>query len=216
MLKCSNESIPSFPEGSHPIDQTTQWQAIFIDRDGVVNEEPGPILFPEQFHPFPRSLHAIYQINRWGRLCIVVSNQAAFAKGQLTEENFTRTGLKLKNALAAMHAHIDDFFYCPHFPYWQEGFVRELCHPCQCRKPGTLLFEQASHKYQLDLKKTVFIGDKTSDFEVAKRLGMFSIGVRTGHGGRDGLYDCAPQYWADDLLDAIDRLKRNHSHANSL
>ena len=216
MLKSSNESIPSFPEGSHPIAQTTQWEAIFIDRDGVVNEEPGPILIPEQFHPFPRSLQAIHQINRWGRICIIVSNQAAFAKGLLTEENFARIGLKLKNALAARHAHIDDLFYCPHFPQWQEGYVRELCHPCRCRKPGTLLFEQARHKYRLDLKNTVFIGDKTSDFEAARRLGMFSIGVRTGHGGLDGQYDCVPHCWADDLLDAIHRLKRNDSHENTL
>ena len=168
MLKRSHESIPSFPE------------AVFVDRDGVVNEEPGPIVSPEQFHLFPRSLRGIHEINRWGRLCIVVSNQAAFAKGLLTEEKFAQIGLKLKNVLAAKQAHIDDLFYCPHFPHWQEGYVRELCHSCQCRKPGTLLFEQASHKYRLVLKNAVFIGDKTSDFEVARRLGMFSIGVRTG------------------------------------
>ena len=204
MLKRSHESIPSFPE------------AIFVDRDGVLNDEPGPVVFPEQFHPIPRSLDAIHQINRWGRLCIVVTNQAAFAKGLLTEAIFAQIGLKLKNDLAARQAHIDDLFFCPHFPQWQEGYVRELCHPCQCRKPGTLLFEQASQKYRLDLENTVFIGDKTSDFEVARRLSMFSIGVRTGHGGQDGQYDCAPLCWADDLLDAVHLLKRIESPQNSL
>ena len=204
MLKRSHESIPSFPE------------AIFVDRDGVLNDEPGPVVLPEQFHPIPRSLDAIHQINRWGRLCIVVTNQAAFAKGLLTEAIFAQIGLKLKNDLAARQAHIDDLFFCPHFPQWQEGYVRELCHPCQCRKPGTLLFEQASQKYRLDLENTVFIGDKTSDFEVARRLSMFSIGVRTGHGGQDGQYDCAPLCWADDLLDAVHLLKRIESPQNSL
>ena len=183
-------------------------EVVFVDRDGVINEEPGPILTPEQLVFIPGSLPAILEINRQEKLCIGVTNQSAFARGLLTEEGFDRIGRKLNNALAAIGAHLDDLFYCPHYPRWEEGWIKELCHPCPCRKPGTLLLEQAARKYNLDLHKAVFIGDATTDFEAAKRVGMPAIGVRTGHGGQDGKYSIEPDFWAADLKEAVRLLMR--------
>ncbi|MBF0276512.1 MAG: HAD-IIIA family hydrolase [SAR324 cluster bacterium] len=178
-------------------------EAVFVDRDGVINQEPGPILSPDQLLFIPGSLEAILRINRMGKYCIGVSNQAAFARGLLSREVFEEICLKLEKALEKIGASLDDFFYCPHYPHWEEGWIKELCYPCQCRKPGTLLFEQAAKKYGLELQKTVFIGDATTDFEAAKRIGMFSIGVRTGHGGKDQKCDTEPDQWAEDLNKAV-------------
>ncbi len=179
-----------------------------MDRDGVINEEPGPILTPEQLLFIPGSLDAILEINRLKKLCVVVSNQAAFARGLLTEEVFQQICLKLDNALAEIGAHLDDAFYCQHYPHWEKGWLKELCHPCQCRKPGTRLFEEAAQKHHLDLHKALFIGDSTTDYEAAKRAGMVSIGVRTGHGGQDKKCETEPDLWATDLKDAVRLLRK--------
>ncbi len=185
-------------------------ETIFLDRDGVINEEPGPILTPTQLLFIPGSLEAIRQINQQKKLCIVITNQGAFARGLLTQEVFEQICSKLNQHLHDAGAHIDDLFYCPHYPYWQEGWIKELCHPCACRKPGTLLFEQAAEKYKIDFKKAVFIGDATSDFEAAQRLGMQSIGVQTGHAGQDGKYECQPNQWAKDLRSAVTLLETSN------
>ena len=81
-------------------------EVIFVDRDGVINEEPGPILTPEHLLFIPGSLDAILEINRLKKLCIIVSNQAAFARGLLTQEMFQQICLKLDNALAEIGAHL--------------------------------------------------------------------------------------------------------------
>ncbi|MBF0286831.1 MAG: HAD-IIIA family hydrolase [SAR324 cluster bacterium] len=182
-------------------------ETIFLDRDGVINEEPGPILTPEQLLFIPGSLEAIQRINQQKKLCIVITNQAAIARKQLSQEVFEQICLKLSRHLENLGAHIDDLFYCPHYPHWEEGWSKALCHPCECRKPGTLLFKQAAQRYNIDFKKSIFIGDTTSDFEAAKRLGMRSIGVRTGHGGQDGKCPCHPDSWAENLQGAVNLLE---------
>ncbi len=179
---------------------------VFLDRDGVINEEPGPILRPEQFRFIPGSVQAIRRINDKGWRCLVVSNQAAFAKRQLTMENFQRICEKMEQGLREVGAHVDDLFYCPHYPRWQEGWDAELCGPCDCRKPGTLLFHQAAEKHGVDWKQTVFIGDTTTDFEAARRLGIPMIGVQTGHAGKDGKCDGTPTLWVKDLQMAVEEV----------
>ena len=69
------------------------------------------------------------------------------------------------------------------------------------------MFEQAAQTHHLDLRKAVFIGDATTDYEAAKRAGMCSIGVRTGHGGQDEKYETEPDLWAADLKDAVGLLR---------
>lgn len=182
-------------------------KAVFVDRDGVINQEPGPILTPAEFVWIPRSLEAIARINARGWLCIVISNQSAFARGTLTRENFAAIHQKMLNDLATGGAHIDDMRYCPHYPRWQEGWVKALCVPCECRKPGTRLFAEAAEKFGFTPQEAVFIGDTSTDFEAAARWGMASIGVHTGHAGQDGKSSAQPDRWADDLFAAVETLE---------
>lgn len=177
-------------------------KAVFVDRDGVINQEPGPILTPDQFVWIPGSIEAIARINAQGWLCIVVSNQSAFARGTLTQANFDAIHDKMQKDLQRHNAHIDGMYYCPHYPRWEAGWIKALCIPCECRKPGTKMFAEASRQHGFTPAEAVFIGDCSTDFEAAKRWGMRSIGVRTGYAGRDGKSDVQPDGWAEDLLDA--------------
>lgn len=181
-------------------------QAVLLDRDGVINEEPGPILNRTQFIMIPGSANAIARLNQRGWLCLVISNQAAFARGKLDAQTFAAITEKMEEELSQAGARIDAQYYCPHHPDWENGKPRPVPEPCGCRKPRPGLLNQAGLAHAFNPNEAVLIGDKTSDFEAAARWGCSSIGVRTGHGGKDGLCARKPDFWGEDLADAVEML----------
>jgi len=122
-------------------------RVILLDRDGVINQEPGPILTPEQFVMIPKSAAAVARLNAKGWQCFVITNQAAFARGDLSETVFQTITAKMVSELEKSGAHIDGQYYCPHHPDWKNGQRRKEPKPCACRKPGTLLLEQAAAEH---------------------------------------------------------------------
>jgi len=87
---------------------------ILLDRDGVINEEPGPILTPEQFVMIPKSAAAVARLNDQGWRCFVITNQAAIARGDLNESVLKTITEKMHSELEKSGAHIDGQYYCPH------------------------------------------------------------------------------------------------------
>ena len=179
---------------------------VLLDRDGVINQEPGPILTSEQFVMIPNSASAVARINAKGWLCFVITNQSAFARGDLSEPVFQTITDKMHLELEKSGAHIDGQYICPHHPDWENGKRRMAPKRCTCRKPGTLLLEQVSAKYGFSPDEAVLIGDSTSDFAAAVNWGTCVIGVRTGHAGQDNKENADPDYWEDDLWSAIEFL----------
>ena len=186
---------------------------VLLDRDGVINEEPGPILSPDHFVMIPKSAAAVARINARGWRCFVITNQAAFAKGDLSKKVFQTITEKMCSELQKSAAHIDGQYYCPHHPDWDKGQLRTASKACTCRKPGTMLLEQASAEHGFSVEETVLIGDSTSDFAAATKWGTSSIGVRTGHAGQDGKSSAEPDYWKADLWEAVEFLLGNSSRA---
>ena len=186
-------------------------RVILLDRDGVINQEPGPILTPEQFIMIPKSSEAVARINAQGWKCFVITNQAAIARGDLNQAVFQEITDKMHHELQKSGARIDGQYFCPHHPDWENG--KRLTEPkqCSCRKPGTLMLEQASSEHGFAPDETVFIGDTTTDFAAASGWGTPSIGVRTGCAGQDGKVSIAPDYWTDDLWSAVELLLENTS-----
>ena len=186
-------------------------RVILLDRDGVINQEPGPILTPEQFVMIPKSAAAVARLNAKGWQCFVITNQAAFARGDLSETVFQTITAKMGSELEKSGAHIDGQYYCPHHPDWKNGQRRKEPKPCACRKPGTLLLEQAAADHKFSAAESVLIGDSIGDFAAAAKWGTCSIGVRTGHAGQDGKASAEPDYWKADLWDAVEFLLENSS-----
>jgi len=184
---------------------------VLLDRDGVINEEPGPVLTPEKFVMIPKSAEAVARINDRGLRCFVITNQAAFARGDLNESGFQSITEKFYQELKKSGAHLDGQYYCPHHPDWENGKRRPLPVSCACRKPGTLLLERAAQEHGFSAEESVLIGDSTSDFAAAAKWGARSIGVRTGHGGQDKKVNAVPECWQDDLWSAVDFLLSNVS-----
>jgi histidinol-phosphate phosphatase family protein len=173
-------------------------KAVFLDRDGVVNEDLGWISRPDQLKVFSFAGPAIRRLNEHGWRVFVVTNQSAVARGWCTREDVECIHHALTEHLARDGARIDAVYYCPHHP--DHGAVRD----CNCRKPKTGLIDQGLHEFGIARRQSFLVGDKTSDVLAGRRAGLRTILVRTGEGGRDGLWDVAPDRTVMDLREAVD------------
>jgi D,D-heptose 1,7-bisphosphate phosphatase len=182
--------------------------AVFLDRDGTINEEVGYLDRLDKLKIIPNAYEAIRLINLSGMKAIVISNQAGVARGFFTEE-FVRTVNKhLQADLKKKNAVIDGFYYCPHHPTEGKGIYLQNCN---CRKPAAGMLLQAAQDLDIDLSVSYFIGDRFIDMETAKKVGVKGVLVKTGY-GEDLLQDDGPDaataenkptYIAADILDAV-------------
>lgn len=180
--------------------------AVFIDRDGTLTEEVGYVNHPSRLRLLPRSAEAIRRLNRAGVAAVVVTNQAGLARGYFTEHVLEAVGADLLAQLAGAGARLDGIYVCPHHPTEGAAPYRVLC---ECRKPKPGLLVRAADELQLDLTRSVMVGDKASDLAVAPKVGARSVLVLTGYGRGEWEYrrdqlDVTPDHVADDLLDAVD------------
>ena len=176
-------------------------KAIFLDRDGTINEFRGFIADKDDFKLMDGVTDAIKLINSSGYLAIVVTNQPVIARGELTFEELDGIFNKMKTLLGNEGAYVDDIFFCPHHP--DKGFpgeVPELKIECSCRKPNTGMLEAAAEKYNIDLKESWMVGDMTMDIQCGKNAECHTCLLKTGKAGTDGKYDAQPDLIKDDLL----------------
>jgi heptosyltransferase-2 len=180
--------------------------AIFLDRDGTVNQEVGPVQSPEQMRPIQGAARALKRLGEAGFLRLVISNQSRVARGDATEELVEATHRRLLDLLRREGGSMEAFYYCPHHP--EEGrfpFKRT----CLCRKPGPGLIHQAVYEHQVDLPNSYVVGDQTTDIVLAHRLNLPSVLVLTGF-GRESLRQLQvaggpmPTYVASDLQSATE------------
>lgn len=155
-------------------------KAVFLDRDGVINEliyypEHGIIESPftaEQFRLLPGVGEAIKKFQEMGYKVVLVSNQPGIAKGHMSEEIFQEIRRKMKEELAIQGAFLDGEYYCFHHP---EARVDRLKVNCQCRKPKPGLLLRAARDLDIDLSQSWMIGDGLSDVKTGKRAGCGTI-----------------------------------------
>ena len=185
--------------------------AVFLDRDGTINEQMGYINHISRFHILPGAAEAIARLNRLEVPVVVVSNQSGLARGYFPEELLVAVHEKMIRLLADKGAHIDGLYWCPHHPDAKvERFKKKNC---GCRKPGTGLLEQAAGELNLDLKSSFMVGDRWSDLKCGKQAGAQSILVLTGYGRGDLQYigpdqELQPAYVAEDLPAAVDWISK--------
>ncbi|MBI1329833.1 MAG: HAD-IIIA family hydrolase [Alphaproteobacteria bacterium] len=186
--------------------------AVFLDRDGVINREIGENYRPEQMELLPGVGEAIRRINKSGYLAVAVTNQPGIAKGFLTEADVEAAHARIETLLGQERAYLDDVLYCPHHP--ERGFAGErleLKIACECRKPRAGLLRAAAGRYNIDLSRSLMVGDRTADLAAAREAGVKAVLVRTGYGGSDGKYAVEPDLIFDDLEAAVTALLANNS-----
>jgi D,D-heptose 1,7-bisphosphate phosphatase len=182
--------------------------AVFLDRDGTINEEVGYLDSIDKLNLFAYTAEAIRLINESGMKAVVMTNQSGVAKGYFTEEFVRTVHERIQEMLRKRGAFIDAFYYCPH--HQTEG-VGVYLQSCACRKPEAGMLVQASKDLDIDLRRSYTVGDMLKDIQVAHTVGARGVLVKTGYGlntiekdlASESSEICQPSYIAEDILDAV-------------
>ncbi|HEX9778604.1 MAG TPA: D-glycero-beta-D-manno-heptose 1,7-bisphosphate 7-phosphatase [Geopsychrobacteraceae bacterium] len=173
--------------------------AVFLDRDGTINQERHYLSRSEEFELIPGVPRALKRLRDAGFLLVVVSNQSGVARGFFSLEDAWRINAHMSRQLARYGVAFDGIYLCPHHPTAGIGAFRR---DCECRKgrPGMLL--QAARELNIDLPRSYMIGDKLSDLQAGAAAGCSPLLVRTGFGAEqevlatdlcDGIFDDLPR-----------------------
>lgn len=178
--------------------------AVFLDRDGTLNEEVGYIHDPLDLNLIPGAAAAIRELNALGVPAILITNQSGPARGYYPESHLDTLHARLNQLLEEEGAFLDDLYYCPHLP---DGTVPAYTMACECRKPGTKLARMAAEKHGLDLTRSYMVGDKATDVEMGQNAGCKTVLLTSGYGQRvlDGAYQwpVTPDHVAPSLAEAM-------------
>lgn len=152
-------------------------RALFLDRDGVVNQEVGYLSRPDQLHFLPDIFPLCQQAQALGYLLIIVTNQAGIARGYYSEEEFHALMLYIAREFSARGIHIEKYYFCPHHPEHGMGAYRI---DCQSRKPNPGMLLQAANDFDLDLAQSIFIGDRCTDMAAGHTAGVGTLALLAG------------------------------------
>jgi D-glycero-D-manno-heptose 1,7-bisphosphate phosphatase len=179
-----------------------EW-AVFLDRDGTINEEVNYLYDPALLKLIPGAAQAIHWLNSHKIPVIVVTNQAGIARGYFTEAQMHLIHKSLDLMLSTDNAKIDVYYFCPHHPTAGIGNYKINC---SCRKPQPGMINQAAQDLELDLSKCYLVGDKLTDIQAGNRAGCKTILVKTGYGETESKTKqdkIQPYLISPDLLDAV-------------
>lgn len=175
-------------------------KAIFLDRDGTINNYVGFLRNIEDFELMPGVADAIKYINASGYLTIVVTNQPVIARGEVSLKELQTIHNKMETLLGKEGAYVDAIYYCPHHPHkGYDGERIEYKIECECRKPKPGMLLKAAKDFNIDLGKSWMIGDEENDILAGKRSGCKTCLIGDGNFGQD--------LSGKSLKDIIEKLK---------
>jgi len=178
--------------------------AVFLDRDGTINEEVGYVNHVSRFILLPGAAEAVRLLNTAGMVVAVVTNQSGVARGYFPESLVKEINELMRRELSAQKAHIDGFYHCPHHP---EGVVEPYNVVCECRKPKPGMLQRAAAELGIDLERSYMVGDRLNDVTFGQKAGLKGIMTLTGYGRGEAEYlmrasGVEPDYIAENLLEA--------------
>ena len=148
--------------------------AVFIDRDGTLIQERRYLADPTGVEMIAGVMDAVRALKDGGFAVVVVTNQSGIARGLYTLEDYEAVAARVAEVLRENGASVDGVYFCPHHP--------EVTGDCDCRKPGTGMYQAAAEELDLDLARSYYVGDKVTDVLPGIALGGVPILVRTGYG----------------------------------
>jgi D-glycero-D-manno-heptose 1,7-bisphosphate phosphatase len=153
--------MADFPQGVR--------KALFLDRDGVINEDKKYVHRIEDFVLLPGVIDAVRLAKERGYAIAVITNQAGVARGYYGLEDVGVLHSHLCKVFNQAGAAIDAIYFCPHHP---AGKVAEFARSCFCRKPNPGMILKAARDLEIDLKKSILVGDKVSDIQAGVAAGV--------------------------------------------
>ena len=154
-------------------DPTSPRPALFLDRDGVLNEDHGYVHRWEDFRWIPGAREAIAAFNRAGWIVIVVTNQSGVGRGYYTEDDMHALHGRMIEDLAAAGGHVDAVYHAPQHPDAPLAAYRHPDPPDRKPNPGMIL--RALAEWPIDREASILVGDKPSDLEAALRAGVRGV-----------------------------------------
>lgn len=146
--------------------------AFFFDRDGVINRDCGYTHIFKEKDIIKECVEVIKYANELGHLCIIVTNQSGVGRGFYTEATFHRYMSQLQSYLNTKGCMFDDYFFAPYYQFSAEKKYRV---GKNYRKPNTGMLVAAAQKYNIDIEKSVMVGDKITDVQSAQAFGLKNI-----------------------------------------
>lgn len=174
-------------------------RAVFLDRDGTINEEREYLWRTEDFCFIDGVVEAIKILKSSGYLVVVVTNQSGIGRGYYSEQDLERLHRHMQNELQSCGTGVDAYYFCPHHPLHGRGTYGL---ECDCRKPLPGMLLQAADELGIDLEHSWMVGDKRADMEAGLAAGCRSILVKTGYGAEEAAGLPAQVPVVDNLLAA--------------
>ena len=141
-------------------------KAIFLDRDGVINKEIGYVYRLEDFILTDDIIPSLKKFQNAGFIFVIITNQSGIAKALYTHEDVAKIHTHLLSLMKENGIIISEIYYCPHHPDVE---------PCICRKPDSGMIEKAVARFNIDISRSYFIGDKERDVQAGEKAGVKSI-----------------------------------------
>ena len=167
--------------------------ALFLDRDGTLIEHVEYLHEPEKVKLLPGVIKGLLAFQAAGYALVVVTNQPGIGLGYFSKEQFFAANRELLRQVSKEGVRLDKVYFCPH----------ALSEQCECRKPGTAFVKRAIEELNVDVTRSYFVGDMSSDIECGHRAGCKTILVGTGRGGADGLFKVKADYEFAGLEEAV-------------
>ncbi|TLS37536.1 D-glycero-alpha-D-manno-heptose-1,7-bisphosphate 7-phosphatase [Pseudalkalibacillus caeni] len=166
-------------------------KAVFLDRDGVINDHVRYVNTPEDLILFEEAGDAIKRLNDHGFKVFVVTNQGGVGLGFMKEEMLQNIHDKMITELKKDGAVIDDIAYCPHKP--KAG--------CACRKPEGKMITDLAGKYKINLSESYMVGDRDTDILAGKKAGTKTVFI--------GKYEPGANHSTKSIGSAVDWILDN-------
>lgn len=172
--------------------------AVFVDRDGTINEHVEYLSDPALFKEIPGSFLALKSLRDMGYRIVVVSNQPGIGLGYFSREDFFAVNREMMRQATKNGCSFDKIYFCPH----------SKADGCECRKPSTYFLTRAERELNVDLASSFVVGDMSSDVQLGKNGGCRTVLVKTGRGGDDGICEAKADAEVASLAEAAEWISR--------
>lgn len=174
-----------------------KYNAVFLDRDGVLCKEKSYVTRVEDLEIFPYTKDCIDRFHQEGYLAICITNQSAIARGMMTEHMLVELHTFLQQQTG-----LDAIYYCPHHP---DG-IGPYRMQCSCRKPGTGMLKQAQEQFMIDMGRSYLVGDRASDIICGQNAGLKTVLLESGYGTKRLEQKVTADLVCRDLTEFVDMI----------